>query len=89
MLADTFPEIYHQTHRYQHISESSTSRTLFIYDYGIASWLYINQFSYPSMYSFRLNNWLYYQLGSGSDGGLRWFYRFDGDNSGWFTEDQL
>jgi hypothetical protein len=89
MLADTFPEINHLTHRYQHISETSTSTNLYIYDYGIASWLYINQFSYPSMYCFRLNTWLYYQLGSGIDGSLRWFYLFDGDNSGWVTEDQL
>ncbi|NDV60940.1 hypothetical protein G0Q06_00585 [Puniceicoccales bacterium CK1056] len=99
--AETFPWIVHENHGHQYVElyqyrsnpDNPNSQLLngtMYYDYNLESYLYTFSGLYPKMYVFSLGKWVEYIEDTGNgDGTSRWFYVFDGDNSGFVIESDL
>jgi cyclophilin family peptidyl-prolyl cis-trans isomerase len=90
IAADTFPEIFHPNHGYQFVGEGATPGILEAFDRRLGSWIYTASTLYPALFIYAIDKWVYYleDTGNGVDED-RWFYVYDGDQSGWVTESAL
>jgi cyclophilin family peptidyl-prolyl cis-trans isomerase len=94
MYAETYPWITHVNHGAQYVTiyevASSTAEILMLYDYNLESFLYTSSSIYPFIYAYSLGKWVQYveETGNGTDE-ARWFYVYDGENSGFFNESEL
>ena len=99
--AEDFPSIIHENHGNQFVNQyqfrsdpdNPSSQLLdgvMYYDYNLKSYLYTFNGLYPKMFVISLGKWVEYVEGTGNgDGTSRWFYVFDGDNSGFVIESDL
>ena len=81
LVADDYPEIQHLNHGYQYVlrtvDDSALQADFYLYDYQLGSWLYTRSTTYPFLYAYALNTWVWYQLDSGTgSGNNRWFYNY-------------
>ncbi len=58
--ADFFPWIFHSVHGWMYVFEESTSDDIFLYDLSLEGWIFTSSATYPSMYSFGRNAWIFY-----------------------------
>ena len=58
------PWIFHSEHSWMFVSPESTSTSVFLYDLEVNGWLFTEPTSYPSMYSFGRNAWIFYFVGT-------------------------
>ena len=65
---------------FAYVGEDSDILGFYVYDRELG-FLWTRHATYPHLYSFTRNQWLYYLNGSGL-GGTRWFYEY---GSGWFS----
>lgn len=99
--AETFPWIVHENHGDQYVKQyqykadpdDADSRLVdgvMYYDYNLESYLYTFTGLYPNIYVVSLGKWVQYVESTGNgDGTARWFYVYDGDNSGFVIETEL
>jgi cyclophilin family peptidyl-prolyl cis-trans isomerase len=70
LVADDFPMIQHLNHGYQYVvwieGDNSLTSTYYLYDYRLGSWLYTTPTTYPLLYSYGLEAWLFYERGTGN-----------------------
>jgi cyclophilin family peptidyl-prolyl cis-trans isomerase len=70
LVADDFPYIRHLNHGYQYVilveGNTVSSGTFYLYDYKLGSWLYTRPASYPLLYAYSLNAWLWYERDTGN-----------------------
>ena len=50
--ADAWPWVFHDEHGWQFVSDSSTESVIFMWDSGLANWLFLNQSTYRWLYLF-------------------------------------
>ena len=58
------PWIFHSEHSWMFVFRESTSTSVFLYDFELNGWLFTEPTSYPSMYSFGRNAWIFYFVGT-------------------------
>ena len=58
------PWIFHSEHSWMFVSPESSSTSVFLYDLEVNGWLFTEPTSYPSMYSFGRNAWIFYFVGT-------------------------
>ncbi len=75
-----FPWIFHAEHNWMYIGEDSDADAMYLYDQVSDQWLYTAAETYPNLYSFGRNSWIFYFEGTS---GPREF--FDLQTSEFFT----
>ncbi len=60
---DNWPWIYHDEHGWQFVSENSAEEVIFVWDFGLGEWLFLNENTYRWMFIF--------------DGNAGWIWTFD------------
>ncbi|MEX0324461.1 MAG: peptidylprolyl isomerase [Puniceicoccaceae bacterium] len=86
LVADDFPYIQHFNHGFQYVvyveGENVLSSTFYLYDYQLGSWLYTTPNTYPFLFSYALDTWLWYEEGTGNgvDGDRTFFNYATGEN---------
>jgi cyclophilin family peptidyl-prolyl cis-trans isomerase len=76
LVAEDYPLLQHLNHGYQYAIEASPG-SFYIYDYLMDSWLFLNEATYPHLFSYSRNTWMWYVSGTG-DGvsASRYFYNY-------------
>ena len=59
-----FPWIFHAEHAWMYIWEDSSSSEMYVYDQGSDQWHYTAAETYPNLYSFVRNSWVFYFEGT-------------------------
>ena len=80
MTSKAFPWVYHDKHKWMYILETGGNGHS-MFDLNGLEWVWTSESTYPYLYSFKNEEWLYYDVGSKSP---RWFYS---DRAGWHAVD--
>ncbi len=73
---DSWPWIYHDEHGWQFVSENSNSDGIFLFDFGLINWIFLNQNTYRWMYLYGANpGWVW--TFEDNNPYSRFFQRFD------------
>ena len=59
-----FPWIFHAEHNWMYIGEDSDADAMYLYDQVSHQWLYTAAETYPNLYSFTRNSWVFYVEGT-------------------------
>ena len=59
-----FPWIFHAEHAWMYIWEGSSPSEMYVYDQISDRWLYTTAETYPNLYSFSRNSWVFYFAGT-------------------------
>ena len=59
-----FPWIFHAEHAWMYIWEDSSPDEVYLFDQGSGQWLYTAAETYPNLYSFSRNSWVFYFEGT-------------------------
>ncbi len=55
-----FPWIFHAEHNWMYIGEDSSPDEFYLFDQSSDQWLYTTAETYPNLYSFSRNSWVFY-----------------------------
>jgi len=69
------PWVLHETHGWLYFEEPDSATAAWAYDAAM-DWIYMDSVSYPSLYSYVEDSWLYYYIGTQNP---RWFYHYNTD----------
>ncbi len=73
---DFWPWIYHDEHGWQFVDSGSTEDVIFVWDFGLGEWLFLNENTYRWMFLFGDNTgWIF--TFDDNTLGKRFFQRFD------------
>ncbi len=59
-----FPWIFHAEHNWMYIGEDSSPDEFYLFDPSFDQWLYTTAETYPNLYSFSRNSWVFYFEGT-------------------------
>ncbi len=58
------PWIFHAEHSWMFVSDGSTAESVFLFDLSSESWFFTGDATYPNLYSFGRNSWVFYFVGT-------------------------
>ena len=59
-----FPWIFHAQHSWMFVFDGSTAESVFLFDLASGAWFFTNTATYPNLYSFGRNSWVFYFEGT-------------------------